>query len=222
MRSEARCDEIRVDLSARMDGEVDAARSAELDRHLDGCMECRRYEASLRHVKRAVRLQPAGEVPDLTERIMAAIAADNPVRTPNLWRTRLRIALVAAAIGALVVAGASLPRRDAPPDTALASAIADNIRRAARELTNYHARYEITERGWHPQVSQRNFSAEVWFSAPESFRLRVRDHTDYPGIHWPVNDVDLVADRTSWWIREPSSCPAQALPGCAIRPSIEE
>ena len=222
MRSERACESVRVDLSARMDGEVGDARSRELDAHLEGCADCRSYEASLRQVKRAIRLQPAHEVPDLAPRIMEAIAADAPSARPiPLWRTRLRIALVAAAIGALVMAGAAIPFRDSPVDTATAD-IAHEIHAAARELTGYHARYEMTERGWHPDVGTRSFEAEVWFAAPETLKLQVRDRTDYPDARWPVNDVDLVADQKTWWIREPSSCPPAALPGCAIRPGVEE
>ena len=221
MRSERACELVRLDLSARMDGEVDTVRSRELDSHLEGCADCRRYETSLRQVKRAVRLQPAPEVPDLAPRILAAIARDARPLQPPVWRTRLRIALVAAAVGALVMGGAVLPFRDRPADTATAD-IAQEIHAAARELTGYHARYEITERGWHPDVGTRRFDAEVWFAAPESLRLQVRDRTDYPDARWPVNDVDLVADQTNWWISEPSSCPPAALPGCAIRPGVEE
>jgi hypothetical protein len=221
MRSEAH-DAFRADLSARMDGEVTAARSEELDEHLTTCDECRAYEASLRKVKRALRLQPAPDVPDLTASIVAAVTEQGArSRTWDSWRSRGRTALVAAVIAALVVLGASLPSRNRSGDVAVAD-LAAEVRAAAKEITTYHAVYTITERGWHPSVPVRRMEAEVWFAAPESMRLSVRDHTRYPGLGWPVNDTDLVASETRWWIREPSSCPTAALPGCALRPEVEE
>ncbi|MGH2807090.1 MAG: zf-HC2 domain-containing protein [Actinomycetota bacterium] len=221
MRSEADCERTRVDLSARMDGEVTALRSRELDEHLSTCAECRAYEASLRKVKRSLRLQPAPDVPDLTASIVAAVAEQGPrARTWDAWRSRGRTALVAAVIAALVVLGASLPSPNGS-DVAVAD-LAQKVRAAAKEITTYHAVYTITERGWHRSVPVRRMEAEVWFAAPESMRLSVRDHTRYPGPGWPKNDIDLVASETRWWIREPSSCPTPALPGCALRPEVEE
>jgi hypothetical protein len=221
MRSEAH-EAFRADLSARMDGEVTAARSQELDEHLSTCSDCRSYEASLRKVKRAVRLQVAPEVPDLAASIMRAVAEEGGrARTWDAWRSRGRTALVAAVIAALVVLGASLPSRNRSGDVAVAD-LAAEVRAAAKEITTYHAVYTITERGWHRSVPVRRMEAEVWFAAPESMRLSVRDHTRYPGRGWPTNDIDLVASETRWWIREPSSCPTAALPGCALRPEVEE
>jgi negative regulator of sigma E activity len=221
MRSESH-EAFRVDLSARMDGEVTAERSQELDDHLATCADCRTYEASLRKVKSALRVQPAPEVPDLTGSIMEAVAEHGAsARTWDSWRSRGRTALVAAVIAALVVLGASIPSRNRSGDVAVAD-LAAEIRAAAKEITNYHAIYTITERGWHRSVPVRRMEAEVWFAAPESMRLSVRDHTPYPGLGWPTNDIDLVASETRWWIREPSSCPTAALPGCALRPEVEE
>lgn len=222
MRSKLRCDDVRRELSARMDGEIDTATDRLLEEHLAGCTECRRHEAALRQVKRAVRLQVAPDVPDLTARIMDAVAPHQPRRRrAEVWRVRARIALVAAVIGALVTAGSVVPFRRDTTDLAHASDISRLVRAAATDLGSYHATFTIVERGWHPSVDTRHFSAEIWFAAPESLRLRMRDTTDYPGSNWPVNNVDLVADENSWWISEPSACPTQALPGCAIRAGTE-
>ena len=222
MRSELRCEDVRRELSARMDGEVDTSTERMLEAHLASCAECRRHEAELRQVKRAVRLQVAPDVPDLTDRIMNAVAPLEPRRQRGeVWRVRARIALVAAVISALVTAGSIVPFRRDAIDVASASEISQLVRAAATELGSYHATFTIVERGWHPDVETRQFAAEIWFAAPERLRLEVRDTTDYPGANWPVNNVDLVADENSWWIREPSACPTQALPGCAIRPGTE-
>lgn len=222
MRSELRCEEARLEISARLDGEIDAATDHDLQRHLATCAACRQHEEQLRRVTRAVRLQEAEKVPDLTESIMAAIAAEQPAaRRSDIWRVRTRIALVAAMIGALVTAGSVVPFQSDGVDVASASDISRLVRTAATELGRYHATFRIEERGWHPEVETRRFDAEIWFAAPERLRLRVRDETDYPGDRWPANDVDLVADESSWWIREPSACPAPALPACSIKAGTE-
>jgi predicted anti-sigma-YlaC factor YlaD len=79
-----RCDDVRVALSARIDGEPLGFSSPELvatgdagvlDRHLEACADCREWLANAEQVTRLVRLQPL-DVPDLTQPIMAAVAAD--------------------------------------------------------------------------------------------------------------------------------------------------
>jgi len=84
-----RCDDVRLALSARLDGEAlfppggpgEAAHEAphqaahEVDEHLGGCPTCRAWLAGAERVTRTVRIQPV-EVPDLTARILAAVQAD--------------------------------------------------------------------------------------------------------------------------------------------------
>jgi len=69
------CDEVRVALSARIDGEDPGMAAAALDAHLAGCSGCTAWQARAEEVTRAVR-EPAVRVPDLTARVLAAIAAD--------------------------------------------------------------------------------------------------------------------------------------------------
>ncbi len=216
MKPERVCDAIRIEISARLDGEVDAATDARIEEHLSACKACRAHERELAHVRQALRLQVVEEVPDLTQAILDRLAVQGPrERRREAWTTRLRIGAVAAAAAALLLIGTSLPFTDRAPEVASASEIARRVRAAARTLSSYHAAFEIVERGWHRDVESRRFTAEVLFSAPESFRLSVRDHTTYPARgNWPHNDVDLVAGAKRWWIEEPSSCPTGALPRC--------
>ncbi|SDX93089.1 Predicted anti-sigma-YlaC factor YlaD, contains Zn-finger domain [Micromonospora pattaloongensis] len=106
------CDEIRIALSARLDGEDPQAPAARLDGHLAGCAACRVWLARAEQVTRAVRVQPA-EVPDLTAAVLAAVAADP--RGPAAARRRaaaaargrrqiLRVAVAVAAVAQLAVA----------------------------------------------------------------------------------------------------------------------
>ncbi|HYP24354.1 MAG TPA: zf-HC2 domain-containing protein, partial [Actinomycetota bacterium] len=65
MRAERGCSWAREELSARLDGESRPADAAALDDHLATCAACRRHERDLEDVRRALRVQPAEEVPDL-------------------------------------------------------------------------------------------------------------------------------------------------------------
>jgi hypothetical protein len=134
-----------------------------------------------------------------------------------LWGPRLRVAGIAAAAAALLVAGASLPFVERPADLAAAADIARHVRNAARALSSYRATFAIVERGWHRDVPVRRMRASVAFAAPERFRLEVRDRTRYPARgHWPRNTVTIVANARRWSIREPWSCPAAGLPRCPV------
>jgi predicted anti-sigma-YlaC factor YlaD len=94
------CDEVRVNLSARLDGEATDLSANQLDTHLLSCAGCRSWLAQAEQVTRAVRVPPA-EVPDLTVRILAG-----PVRVPPVPARRpvLRLAVAVAAAVQLVLA----------------------------------------------------------------------------------------------------------------------
>jgi predicted anti-sigma-YlaC factor YlaD len=76
-------------LSARLDGEDDPDERAEVDTHLAGCDECRRWVDEAAAVTRLVRMSVVSDPPDLIERVLAA--APEPAR--RRWAHGLRIAL---------------------------------------------------------------------------------------------------------------------------------
>jgi outer membrane lipoprotein-sorting protein len=220
MRSELRCDEVRPEISAFLDRELDATAAGAISQHLESCADCRTYSRKIAGIRRQLRVQPAGPVPDLTDRILERIE-DTTVRQFPI-RSALRTAAIGAAAAFLVFAGAFgnfLSRRS---DVATAAEIARFVRAAARDLSAYHATFAVTEHGWHQKVPVRRLEAEVWFSAPERFRLNINDVTRYPAGNWPRNEVQLIASPKRWWIREPSSCPKGSLPGCAVPRLSEE
>ncbi|GAA2523435.1 zf-HC2 domain-containing protein [Pilimelia columellifera] len=102
------CERIQIALSARLDGETtgDAHR---LDGHLAGCAGCREWQSAAQRVTRLIRVQSVA-VPDLTEPVLAAVAAEAPRSAASRahlllgWQTVLRLALAAAALGQIVVA----------------------------------------------------------------------------------------------------------------------
>jgi predicted anti-sigma-YlaC factor YlaD len=109
------CDAARLALSAQLDDEDPGTPAAHVAAHLDGCAGCRQWLAAAEQVNRVVPLDP-GPAPDLTARIMAAVAAAptgaDDTRAPALspaartarWRNRLQVATVAIAAAQLVVA----------------------------------------------------------------------------------------------------------------------
>lgn len=107
------CDEIRVALSARLDGEDPQAPPGRLDGHLAGCPGCRSWLDRAEQVTRSVRLQ-AVQVPDLPAAVLAAVAADGraghasaAARQAAAARGRrqvLRVAVALAAVAQLVMA----------------------------------------------------------------------------------------------------------------------
>ena len=223
MRSEPSCEDIRLELSARLDGEVDDATSARLDEHLETCEGCRAHEQALRAVRTQLRIRLSDEtVPDLTAAVMARVSAERQQgsrgRASGRWGEvvgfRIRVAAVAAAAMALVVFGATLPFLDSPSDVASASQVSQEVRAAARMLDSYEATFDIVERGWHEDIGARRLSAQVWFRAPEDIRIRVSDETTYPSDEWPTNDYELIASARRWWIEERSACPTEGLPAC--------
>ncbi|MEV0806605.1 zf-HC2 domain-containing protein [Micromonospora sp. NPDC050200] len=104
-----KCDDVRVALSARLDGEDPQAPAAALDAHTRTCSDCRSWLARAEQVTRLTRVRSV-QVPDLTARVLAAVAAD-PVlagRTPAAVRAArrqvLRVAVAVAAVAQLAIA----------------------------------------------------------------------------------------------------------------------
>lgn len=213
--SSDKCELIQLELSAYIDDELGPGQRRVVAEHLATCRDCTREESALRAVRRLVRVHPVEDIPDLAPAIMATIHGRVAEQRGGGWREHFRVGAVAAAAAALVVFGASLPFDRPASDVAAAGEITENVRAAARSLDTYSASFSIVERGWHRAVPERHMTATVDFAVPENIRLEVRDHTDYPSAQWPRNDVTLVATSNRWWIEEPSSCPAVALPECA-------
>src|SRR5256885_5454420 len=64
------CEDVRVAMSARLDGEDPGLAPEEIDGHVVGCADCSAWLTEVRRLPR-----PVFEAPDLTGRIMAAVAA---------------------------------------------------------------------------------------------------------------------------------------------------
>jgi predicted anti-sigma-YlaC factor YlaD len=82
------CEEVRVALSARLDGEDGGVAAGAVDSHVDGCPECADWAERAPHVTHAA-LPSVADVPDLTGPILAALSADQcrrfTVNSQGLW-----------------------------------------------------------------------------------------------------------------------------------------
>lgn len=97
------CETARMALSALLDGEMPTAPIAEVERHLDGCADCRSWQESAHDLTRRTRLaqaQPRAR-PSADARELIHAAADRRSRAREVGV--LRVLLVAAALAQLAV-----------------------------------------------------------------------------------------------------------------------
>lgn len=97
-RLDVTCATCREALSAQLDGEQPPVEAA---LHVARCAECAAWARDVPSVLRPLRMRPADEVPDLTERILAAIIGSVP--RPSLALTLGRAALMAVAVAQAVI-----------------------------------------------------------------------------------------------------------------------
>lgn len=217
------CDRARRALSERMDGERLSHHAAHaLEQHLATCAACRAFQAGAYRLRERARIGLAPAVPDLVEPIMAAVRAGGrpatarvrPLRAPRVPGPLLpRIApAVAAAVVGLLVGSLAVGGPWNAERTATAVDVTEGVARAAAGLRAYRASFQIRERDFAPDVPVRELSMEVWFHAPERYRVDVTDHTVYPSDAFTPTDLRLVVDGSTWYSRVPSPCPTSGCP----------
>jgi hypothetical protein len=219
---------VRCDVAQRTIGEAMDDRKAVpalVETHRRSCRACTAFSLGAWRVRELSRFEVAPPVPDLVRSIMGQIEAEAdtrrrrfawPAPAQPLLRGRRRVADMALAAGLIV--GFLLTSGLVPTERANRVALADEIPgelvRAAVALEGYRATFDITELHWTRAVPVRTFVADLAFLAPESFRVKVRDTTDYPSEEWPRNDLLLVTDGRGWRSVGPDPCPQAALPAC--------
>lgn len=116
------CSEIREAISADADGESPNIPPRQVARHLDRCAGCRSWAESVQLVHRAIRVQPAEPVPDLSAAIVEqALGHDGrrrPAPLPSVGQpvSSWRWALFAVALTQLLLAGPALLLGDGAGD----------------------------------------------------------------------------------------------------------
>src|SRR5204862_4695280 len=129
-RPPMRCEDARVVLSARLDGEAAPADVDAVVSHTEWCAPCAAHERDLLVLRRRFRLAPLGDVPDVAPRVLAAL---EPAAPSGRWAWRP----VAAAflIGALV-GGAVMGLGRSRPDAVVAADLGQRVLRAETEVTS--------------------------------------------------------------------------------------
>jgi Putative zinc-finger len=67
------CREAMAELSAAADGELAPGRAGTLEAHLAGCPACTAFQARLAGLRRRLRFEPVGSVPDVAPRVLETI-----------------------------------------------------------------------------------------------------------------------------------------------------
>jgi predicted anti-sigma-YlaC factor YlaD len=82
------CSQVRLALSARLDGEDPGMDPARLADHLDGCAGCRAWLAAAERLPAAV---PVPAAPDLTVAVLARVASDRAATARRTAAARVRV-----------------------------------------------------------------------------------------------------------------------------------
>lgn len=196
-----RCEDATRELSAAADGRQVGAG---LDAHLHVCPSCRQFATDVETIRRLLRDEGPGEAPDVSARVVAALADEKaaPVR-PHPLTALTRIAAVTLA-GVLL--GSALTAIAMRPEPAGAMPLGEQVLAAQHDVDSLSASVTILERGWSAQVPGRRLTGALVYRAPDHIALSVRDRTTYPA-GWQPNDIDVVVAGSEWWTRGLRDCP---------------
>ena len=213
-----RCERARLELSVALDETLTDAEAGELWAHVAGCPDCAAQEQAWREVRRQLRVEVVGAMPDVAPRVLQAISTTSDAH-PRRPRRRMSWRMVPAPLVATFVAGALVGAAVMAvnrPSEVVAADLGARVLEAQRRLETLSADVRIVERGWHPAVPTRTFRGTLRYRAPESIGLQISDETRYPSSRWRANDTDLVITEGRWWSRGPGACPVQLQPGCSL------
>lgn len=94
------CGEARQMMDNLLDGDLEERSRYALERHIADCEVCARQYEETRAVEQWARgLKPASPTADFTERVMARVAADEPIyETSNAWLGFIAAFVIGAAV----------------------------------------------------------------------------------------------------------------------------
>jgi predicted anti-sigma-YlaC factor YlaD len=96
------CSDVRISMSAALDGEAPSLPPDVVDHHLRGCGDCRRWSEAVTGLHRGLRVRAAELEPDHTDAILAALPRRRPLVDDRVQS--LRIVTLAVALIQLVAA----------------------------------------------------------------------------------------------------------------------
>lgn len=194
-----RCEQVRPLLSAQLDGEDLPPRAGE---HLSTCGQCQAFAADLTTLRRAVRIETLGSVPDVSGRVLANLPRRTRGRRLVPAAGFVAGALAGALVGALLVGG--------PPGPlpSFAAPLPESVVAAQPQVKSFTGSFTLTERIT-PSVI-RSYVGELSYRSPESLYLQIEQTAAPAG--WADNSIQLAIDNTLATIEGPFPCPA--LDGC--------
>ena len=192
------CDDARLAVSLRADGELDPAGVDALDDHLGGCPDCRRFEAGVGRVRAALRFEPIGEAPDVASTVIwRHIRRDIDVSAAkSSWGVAAAVALVAG-----LVAGATFVGVGREPQAPAAADIPALVVAAQPGVETVDARFTLRE-----STRPGPRDGRLVYAAPEALALT-------------VGDDRLVADGDRSW--QDAARPCSPAPGRVRCPAEE-
>jgi anti-sigma factor RsiW len=163
----------RERIESWLDGELDAAERAAVDRHVETCAECAATAASLRAQKAAIRADatyyraPA----NLRQSIQAAVrAADSPARTrPTMWLALAAALLLALAAGWMELHLRSDEKQELARANVAGSLFDNHLRSLSSALVDVPSTDQHTVKPWF--AGKLEFSPEVRNLDAEGFVL---------------------------------------------------
>ena len=209
-----RCDDAQPLISSSLDEELSPAQADALAAHQESCGSCRDFAGGLVALRQRLRVQPLGQVPDVTAGVRARLEGAAPrtgFQDRGALRDLLRVAAVFVAgfvVSALVVAQLA-------PAPVLAADLGERVLIAQTQVHALSAEVSVVERNWHPDVPERTYTGRLRYRAPESLRLQLEDHTTYPSADWLPNDVDRYVDDDVAASTGLRPCPSALQPSCS-------
>ncbi|MDP3984491.1 MAG: hypothetical protein Q8Q52_05735, partial [Acidimicrobiia bacterium] len=198
---EMRCDRVRPFISAMIDGEEPPARAA---RHLQTCLSCQAFQTDLRQLRRSIRIETVGVVPDVASSVIARL----PQRRARIWLAPAAGFLAGALVGALLAGGVSGPR------PSLAAELPEAVVAVQSQVDEFSGSFSVTERikPGETRIYQGNLS----YRAPETVSLSITQVSGPPD--WLENTTVLIVNATTAYASRPFPCPAlDGCPGTAQR-----
>lgn len=209
-----RCDTAQRLISLSVDEQLSPAQAEALAVHQESCGSCRGFAGGVVALRQRLRVQPLGQVPDVTAAVRARLeegVAQRPFQDGGTLRDLWRVAAMFVTgflVSALVVAQLA-------PAPVLAADLGERVLIAQTRVHALSADLSVVERNWHPDVPERTYTGRLRYRAPESMRLQLEDHTTYPSADWRPNDTDRYVDDDVAASTGLRPCPPAVQPSCS-------
>ena len=176
------CQELQTMRDAYLDGELDLARSLEIEKHLRECASCARSHEELRSLQMAMKSVTLrfATPPGLERRVRSAVRGESEAGW-SLFRWRWLIPSVSLAVLAIIVSGLFLSRTST-----------DDL--VASEIVAGHVRSLMAPSHLIDVLSEDPHTVKPWFDGKLDFSPPVKDLTQQ-GFPLYGGRLDYIANR---------------------------